>query len=85
MKFARRFLINRGFATNEPVDHEDRAKRPSPAHKFTRVIQFSEPDFVILTGCYDWEPLLTGSPFDTLAARRCQKDNLDISHSAGRK
>jgi hypothetical protein len=58
-KFARRFLINRGFKTREPIDHEDRAIRPISVLHVRRVIQFPESDFVALTNCDSWTPPLT--------------------------
>jgi hypothetical protein len=57
-KIARQFLITRGLETSEPVDHEDRAKRPIPASYIRRVIRFPEPDFFSLAQCADWTPPL---------------------------
>jgi hypothetical protein len=54
-KIVRRFLINRGYQTGEPVDHEDRIKRPLPAENVRRIIPFPHADFVTLTGCADWK------------------------------
>ncbi len=54
----RQFLVNRGLETNESVDHEDRAKRPIAASSIRRIIQFPDPDFVRLTKCDSWKPLL---------------------------
>lgn len=57
-KIVRRFLISRGFQTGEPVDHEDRIKRPLPRECVRRVIRYPESDFVQLTGCNSWDVLL---------------------------
>lgn len=54
-KIVRRFLITRGYQTNEPIDHEDRIKHPLPAENIRRIISFLEPDFVTLTGCDRWD------------------------------
>ena len=48
----------RGLETNESVDHEDRAKHPIPASNIQRIIQFPDADFVRLTKCDSWKPLL---------------------------
>jgi hypothetical protein len=53
-KVVRRFLIHRGYQTREPVEHEDRIKRPLPAENVRRVISFPEPDFMRLTSCDAW-------------------------------
>ena len=52
----RQFLINRGFETSEPCEHEDRATLPLPSENIRRVIRFPEDDFLTLTGCADWIP-----------------------------
>jgi len=57
-KVARQFLINRGLEIGELVNHEDRAKRPIPATHIRRIIQFPEDDFITLTKCNTWKPLL---------------------------
>jgi hypothetical protein len=57
-KVARRFLIKRGFETNECINHEDRAKNPIPAANIRRIIRHPEPEFVVLTGCDEWTPPL---------------------------
>jgi hypothetical protein len=53
-KIARRFLISRGYHSKEPVDHEDRIKRPLPANYIRRVVRFPGQDFIALTGCDTW-------------------------------
>ena len=58
-KIVRRYLIHRGYSAKEPVDHEDRAKKPIPAECIRRVIRFPEPDFVALTQCDVWSIPLT--------------------------
>jgi hypothetical protein len=58
IKIARRFLVNRGYETVEPVDHEDRAKQPIPAPNIRRVIRHPEPTFFKLTACASWSPPL---------------------------
>ncbi len=58
-KVARQFLVNRGFETCEPVDHEDRTLHPVPARSIRRIIRFGDPDFERLTLCNSWSPQLT--------------------------
>jgi cytochrome oxidase assembly protein ShyY1 len=58
-KVARQFLVNRGFQTREPVDHEDRTTHPLPARNIRRVIRLCEPAFALLTQCDTWTPPLT--------------------------
>ena len=50
----RRFLAGNGVRIREPMDHEDRMKRPLPADGVRRVVRFPEPDFLALTGCAGW-------------------------------
>jgi hypothetical protein len=57
-KIIRQYLINRGLNTEEPVDHEDRATQPIPAQNISRIIQFPDQDFISLTKCDGWIPLL---------------------------
>jgi hypothetical protein len=57
-KVARRFLVSRGHHTIEPVEHEDRIKRPLPAENIRRIIRFPEADFLTLTGCSGWQRAL---------------------------
>src|SRR5216683_842924 len=45
IKVARRFLVNRGYETVEPLNHEDRAKQPIHASNIRRVIRHPEPKF----------------------------------------
>jgi len=59
-KIVRRFLISRGHETSEPVDHEDRIKRPLPAPNVRRIIVHPEPDFLELTGCDEWRRPISG-------------------------
>jgi hypothetical protein len=54
----RQFLVNRGFKTGEPVEHEDRAIEPIPAQNIRRIIRFPEADFLALTRCTEWSPPL---------------------------
>jgi hypothetical protein len=58
IKVARRFLVDRGYQTVEPLDHEDRAKQPIPASNIRRVIRHPEPKFLKLTACASWSPPL---------------------------
>jgi len=51
-------LLNRGFDTGEPVEHEDRARSAIPAERIRRVIWLPDPEFMELTGCADWDPPL---------------------------
>lgn len=53
-KVARRFLVSRGHRTVEPLDHEDRIKRPLPVGHIQRVLRFPEAEFLTLTGCASW-------------------------------
>ncbi|SRR6266481_1808106 len=55
----RQFLINRGLETSESVHLGECATCSIPASNIVRIIQFSEPDFVALTNCDTWRPLLT--------------------------
>jgi hypothetical protein len=61
-KVVRRFLIDRGLQTREPVEHDDNAKQAIPPSNIRRIIKFPEPDFLELTGCADWTPPL-GDPY----------------------
>jgi hypothetical protein len=53
-KIIRRYLIHRGFETQEPVNHEDRIKKELPAACIRRIIRYPDPDFLSLTGCDKW-------------------------------
>lgn len=53
-KIVRRFLISRGYETQEPVAHEDRIKQPLSGDSVRRIIRFPDPDFCALTGCAGW-------------------------------
>jgi|SRR5579862_1977740 len=58
-KVVRRYLISRGYETQEPCEHQDRVKQPLPAGCIRRVISFPTPDFLELSGCEFWrEPLM---------------------------
>jgi hypothetical protein len=59
LKVARRFVISRGYQTEEPVDHAGRINQPLPADRIRRVIRFPESDFISLTGCVDWRSPVT--------------------------
>jgi hypothetical protein len=52
---ARRYLIHRGFETEEPVELEASVKQPLPASSIRRIIVFPEPDFISLTECDTWD------------------------------
>lgn len=67
-KIYRRFLISRGLETGEPVEHEDRIKRPLAAGNVRRVIRFPDADFLALTGCSEWRV-----PIGRIATRRGQR------------
>jgi hypothetical protein len=60
IKTVRRFLISRGFRTDEPMDHEDQAVQPLAASNIQRIIRFPEPEFLRLTGCHEWRDPLRG-------------------------
>jgi hypothetical protein len=60
-KVVRRFLNSRGSQTTEPVDHEDRIKRPLPATNIRRIITFPADEFLALTRCDEWRNPLTRS------------------------
>ena len=54
----RQFLINRGFETSEPCDHEDRSTRPIPVSSVCCIIRFPDREFIALTDCNKWSPRL---------------------------
>ncbi|WP_127447040.1 hypothetical protein [Burkholderia thailandensis] len=54
MKLVRRYLIARGYQTEERVEHEDQCVRPLAANCIRRVIRYPEPEFLALTGCAAW-------------------------------
>jgi hypothetical protein len=58
-KVIRRFLIRRGYKTSESIDHDDRAKTPLLPDNIRRIIRYSDPEFVEVTGCNTWSPPLT--------------------------
>jgi hypothetical protein len=49
-----RFLVNRGFETSEPFDHDDSTIRPIQASDILEVVKFPEAKFISLTKCNDW-------------------------------
>lgn len=53
-KIVLRFLISRGYATREPVEHDDRAILGIPPENIRRIIRFPESDFIVLTRCDAW-------------------------------
>lgn len=58
MKLVRRYLIARGYQTEEPVEHEDRCVQPLAADCIRQIVRYPEPAFLALTGCSVWrEPL----------------------------
>lgn len=54
-KLVLRFLVSRGFETEEDLSHEDRTEAPIQAENIIRVIRFPEADFISLTGCSKWK------------------------------
>jgi len=58
-KVIRRYLVNRGLETVEPLDHEGKAEQPIPSQNISRIIPFPESDFIRLTRCDAWGPQLT--------------------------
>lgn len=54
----RRYLIQRGLKTEEPIDHENRVLQPLPPENIVRIIQYGDEDFTALTGCNQWSPTL---------------------------
>jgi hypothetical protein len=59
LKVVRRFLVNHGLQTREPMDHEDRANKPINSQNVKRIILFPEKDFISLTKCDEWLPILS--------------------------
>ena len=57
-KIIRRYLLERGFDTREPTDHEDKSRCPIPAEDIRRFVFYGDPDFIDLTGCDEWSPPL---------------------------
>lgn len=57
-RFGRQFLLNRGLKTMEPAEHEDHIRLPLPAAQIVRIIRFPSADFLSLTDCATWDPLL---------------------------
>jgi hypothetical protein len=58
-KIARRYLVSRGYRTKEPLEHEDRAKSPLAPRNIRRIIRFPDPEFIDMTRCDSWRPVLT--------------------------
>ena len=50
----RRYLVSRGYRSNEPTDFEGYSKHPLPAANVRRVISYPERDFYSLTSCSEW-------------------------------
>ena len=50
----RRYLVSRGYRSNEPTDFEGYIERPLPATNVRRVISYPERDFYSLTNCSEW-------------------------------
>ena len=55
----RRFCVNRGLQSVEPIDHEDRTTQPISRDKIKRIIIGGEPEFIAVTGCDEWDLPLT--------------------------
>jgi hypothetical protein len=58
-RLIRRFLVHRGFKSEEELDHEDRSESPIPSEHIVRIIRFPDADFISLTGCSKWKPPLS--------------------------
>lgn len=54
----RRFCVNRGLQTAEPVDHEDSTTNAIGREQMKRIIVLGDPEFALLTGCDEWEERL---------------------------
>jgi hypothetical protein len=58
IKTVRRFLISRGFRSEEPIAHEDKLVQPLAASNIRRTIRFPELELLGLRGCREWrDPL----------------------------
>jgi len=57
-KIIRRYLVNRGLRTVEPIDHEDCSTEPIPPENIVQVIRHPDPAFLVLSGCTQWEEVL---------------------------
>lgn len=53
-KIVRQFLVNRGFESHDPLEHEDRAICHISPENIMRIMIFPEPDFITLTRCNTW-------------------------------
>ena len=50
----RRYLVHRGFETEEPLELEAPARRPLPASAIRQLVFYPGADFGLLTGCDNW-------------------------------
>lgn len=50
----RRYLVSRGYRSNEPTDFQGYSKHPLLAENVRRVISYPERDFYCLTNCSEW-------------------------------
>ena len=50
----RRYLVSRGYRSNEPTDFEGYCVHPLPAENVRRVISYPDRDFYSLTRCSEW-------------------------------
>jgi hypothetical protein len=57
-KVIRRYLLSRGFDTEEDTNHEAAARKPIPARNIVRFIFREDAEFAALTGCDEWSPPL---------------------------
>lgn len=57
-KIARRYLINRGFNTQESTEHDDDINIPLPVENVLNIFRFPEQRFIDLTRCDTWRPSL---------------------------
>jgi len=59
LKVVRRYLVNRGRNKIKVPDYESRAIQPIPSKNISRIIKFSDSNFIKLTQCDTWKPPLT--------------------------
>jgi hypothetical protein len=57
-KVIRRYLVNRGLQTDEPLEHEDKSREPIKPENISRFIFHGDAEFSELTGCDQWIPPL---------------------------
>ena len=50
----RRYLVSRGYRSNEPTDFEGYSEHPLRAENVRRVISYPDRDFYSLTSCSEW-------------------------------